>query len=104
MIVAAVCLALGLIIALLCGVVHLLSKIERNTRDSLVEIRDLRLTSRARVKRARLKTGVPDEEDQLVRLGRVAQPRRVIFGGDNDSELNRVLAGLPEPEDEAANG
>jgi hypothetical protein len=89
-----VCFALSLVIVLLCGCFHLLSLIERNTRDSMVEIRDLRLTSRTRFRQASMQSGATSEEQKLERLGRVSQGHRVVVGGDSNSELNRRLNGL----------
>lgn len=58
------------------------------TRD---EIKELRLTSRARVGQASYGTAPNDPSVTLVRKGRAARSRRTIAGGDDSSEQHRVL-------------
>jgi hypothetical protein len=76
---------------LLGAILVALLDIKRSDSDMVDEVRSLRLVSRARMKRAAVRSGVAEPEVELRRLGRVAQPRRVVFGGDGDSELNKVL-------------
>src|SRR6188472_2499633 len=85
---------------LLVAILGVLLDVKRSERDVVNEVRDLRLTSRARVSRAAVRSGVAEPEVALRRLGRVAQPRRVVFGGDGDSTLNRVLGKVTVREDE----
>lgn len=63
-------------------------------KASWEEIRNLRLVSRTRVKKASVQSGVADPEVQLSRLGRTTKSRRVVVGGDGDSDLNKVLSGF----------
>jgi hypothetical protein len=99
-----ICLILAGILVSLIGCGYLLSQIERNTRDAALEIRELRLVSRTRVRQAKVSTGVPSEEQKLQKVGRVAMPRRVVFGGDDDSTLNKTLNGLGAEDGEPISG
>lgn len=58
------------------------------TRD---EIKELRLTSRARVSQASYGAAPNESGVKLVRQGRAARSRRTIAGGDESSEQHRVL-------------
>lgn len=82
-----------LILVGLLAVVGVLLDIKRGILDNVAEVRELRLTSRTRVAKASVATGVADGEAQLRRLGRVSQSRRVVFGGDDDSQLHKVMSG-----------
>ena len=55
------------------------------------EVRQLRLTSRARVRRASMQSGATTDEQVLSRLGRASVGRRVVIGGDDDSVLSGQL-------------
>ena len=68
-----------------------LLEIRRNTQDTMTEVRDLRLTARTRVRRAKMQNGATSDEQKLERLGRASVGRRVVVGGDPDSELHRVM-------------
>jgi hypothetical protein len=57
------------------------------------EVRDLRLVSRTRISTASVRTGSheSDEERELVRLGRASTGKRMVFGGEEDSDLHQRL-------------
>lgn len=87
------------ILGVLMVMLGVLFDMRRSAYDTVTEVRDLRLTSRTRVSRASVQSGVADPERKLVRLGRATKSRRVVVGGDGDSDLNRVLSGLGEKEE-----
>lgn len=61
------------------------------------EVRELRLTSRARVSKASMQSGEVSHEQKLVRLGRASTGRRIVVGGDDDSQLNKNLSTTTNP-------
>lgn len=61
------------------------------TRQNTDEVQDLRLTSRARISTAVMRSGEVSEERKLTRLGRASKARRVVIGGDDDSQLSSDL-------------
>ncbi len=85
---------------LLAAILGTLLDMKRSAQDTVDEVRDLRLTSRTRVRRAKVQTGVPSREEKLVRLGRSSASTRLVVGGDDDSQLNRILSGHGEVDDE----
>lgn len=74
-------------------VVVRLGQVLRAMEQNAAETRELRLTSRARIRRASMQSGATSDEQVLRRLGRASAARRVVVGGDSDSglyyELNR---------------
>jgi hypothetical protein len=52
------------------------------------EVRDLRLVSRTRISTGSHES---DEERELVRLGRASTGKRMVFGGEEDSDLHQRL-------------
>lgn len=58
------------------------------TRD---EIKELRLTSRARISQASYGAAPNDSGPAIVRTGRTARSKRVVAGGDINSEQHRHL-------------
>lgn len=66
------------------------------------ELRSLRLRSRARIRDASMQSGPVTKEQELIRAGRAAQGKRVVFGGEPDSEQSRRLrGGRDEPDTDA---
>ena len=62
--------------------------------ENTEELRTLRLDSRARVSTVSMRTGADPEAPrlrQLRRLGRQAQGKRVVVGGDPESDQHQAL-------------
>lgn len=55
------------------------------------EVRELRVTSRARVGSFKVQSGARSEERSLQRLGRASSGKRIVVGGEDDSPLNQKL-------------
>lgn len=75
----------GLLVVSVLILVQLM-EIARNTRGLGQEIKELRLTSRTRVRQAGVQSGPVSDEQVLSRLGRVSVGRRVVVGGEDGSE------------------
>lgn len=91
----AVLLAIQVVLTL-C-VFGVLLRVAEHQKATWEETRDLRLTARTRVSRAAVQSGVAEPERELSRLGRASAARRVVFGGDGDSDLNRTLSQVKIP-------
>lgn len=73
-------------------------KLRRSIEVNTEETRQLRLNSRSRITTAAVRTGADGEEQhlrQMRRLGRATRAKRIVVGGDPDSEqyaaLNRTV-------------
>lgn len=87
-----------LIWVLLALSVHLTIRQTKALEALADETRELRLTSRAKVSTAAVRNQPMSEEQKLVRLGRSSRAKRVVVGGDPDSELHTNLGkSLEEP-------
>jgi hypothetical protein len=86
--IGAACLGIiaGLALLVRAGVL-----IHRAVLGLTTEVRELRLTSRTRVATASMRSGAATEEHELRRLGRASSARRIVVGGDDDSQLNKEL-------------
>jgi len=62
------------------------------------EVRTLRLDSRTRISEYSVRSGAVTEEQQLRRLGRASVGRRVVVGGDPNSQLTKDLKTMEEEE------
>lgn len=68
-----------------------LQRIADAVENNTLEVKELRLKSRARVGQASMRSGAADEVDQLNRLGRASVAQRVVVGGDDDSTQKKNL-------------
>lgn len=64
--------------------------LERTINSLGHEVRELRLTSRTRITTASVRSGAPSEVEILKRLGRASASRRIVVGGDDDSEQKQA--------------
>lgn len=89
-----VLIALGVGCALGCTyVIHRdLMRVVKVTKNLHGEMRELRLTSRARISQTKVRSGAVTDEETLVRLGRASKAKRVVVGGDPDSNLHTNLS------------
>lgn len=74
--------------------------VDKNT----AETRELRLKSRARVAQAGVQSGPRSQEQEMKRLSRASAGRRIVVGGDDDSEQKQNLMRGVENEDTAPSG
>lgn len=89
-------LALVAIVVLIIEVRH-----NKRAREELIhEIQELRLKSRARVGQTGIQSGAVTQEQKLRRLGRASVGRRIVVGGDDDSQLKKDLTTYEPPEDQ----
>lgn len=86
---------LVLILLVLCEIVRQLVRIADNEYDVAQEIRGLRLTARTRIGQASMQSGVETEEQRLTHLGRTSASRRVVVGGEEESQLHKDLNSTP---------
>lgn len=70
---------------------HAMDEVKAQTTEVLREVKALKLQNRTRIRQASTRTGAVTEEQQLRRLGRASAARRVVVGGDGDSDLNKAL-------------
>lgn len=83
-------------VAMLVGIYNLRSDVDKVDR----RVEKLRLTRRTRQNKAVMRDGAVSPERQLVRLGRASKGRRVVVGGDPDSQLALDLwKGVPHDDD-----
>lgn len=89
-----------IVIILATGVIWLAQRhVVASNREVVEELRQLRLSSRARVKTMSVQSGARTEEQELVRMGRATRAKRVVFGGDPEAPQFTNLGGtLPEGE------
>lgn len=79
---------LGCIIAVLASVYDQV-KVQTET---LGQIKQFQMNPRTRMKQSKMRNRPVDREDQLARLGRIAEPRRKVVGGEEDSVLHHSLS------------
>lgn len=60
--------------------------------ENTEELRNLRLKSRVRINTASMQSGAKTDEQALARMGRATFGKRVVVGGDQDSELHTGLS------------
>jgi hypothetical protein len=88
----AVTLILGIaILALLSVIAVRLDRLGDVLEANTQEVRELRLTSRTRIRDYSVQSGEVSAEQSLTRLGRASAAQRVVFGGDDDSDLHQDL-------------
>lgn len=68
-----------------------LSDLMAYARETRTEVTGIRLNTSTRQSRASIQSGVEAPEKELVRLGRASRGRRVVVGGDPDSQLSQEL-------------
>lgn len=76
-----------------------LKEILAHVRKTGHEVSEAKTFFRSRVSRASMQSGATSPERELTRLGRASAARRVVVGGDPDSQLHADLlvdpGGLP---------
>lgn len=92
-------LVVGLLIiicGLLCAILWKLSDVLSYERESYTELQTIKrhqLNPRTRIGGPiAVQSGEVSEEQHLARLGRASSARRIVVGGDHDSQLNNDLA------------
>jgi hypothetical protein len=68
-----------------------LSDLLAYARQTQTDVSTVRLKLSTRVSRVSMQSGAVSDEQQLQRLGRASVGRRIVVGGDDDSQLNRDL-------------
>lgn len=92
------------IAVLLVSALVMLGKVSREVRANTAETRELRLTSRARVRDAVVRTGADTTGKhvrELHRFGRQTQGKRVVVGGDEESGLHQALSRQVRTDDDS---
>lgn len=84
-------MALVAIVLLLVRLIGRVDEVDRHAQLTWEEVRNLRLKSRARVSEYGVQSGEVTQEQQLRRLGRSSFGRRIVVGGDDDSEQKQNL-------------
>lgn len=74
----------------------LVLRLSKDVRDNTAETRELRLMSRTRISTISTQSGATTEEQILRRLGRASTGRRIVVGGDRDSQLHKDLTTAEE--------
>ena len=69
----------------------LLRGIRRDIQANTSATDQLRLDSRTRISQVSVRSGAVTEEQQLRRLGRASVGRRIVVGGDRDSQQYQNL-------------
>jgi hypothetical protein len=87
----AITILLILVVAALLYDAYQVRRLRVSVEENTAETKSLRLKSRARIATASVQSGAVSEEQQLRRLGRASQARRIVVGGDDDSQLNQEL-------------
>lgn len=72
-------------------VVDRLEDLKEVTRGTTDEVRDLRLKARTRISEYGVQSGEVSHEQHMKRLGRASFGRRVVVGGDDDSQQKQDL-------------
>lgn len=74
-------------------------RVADSNRAVVKELRELRLTSRAKVSTMKARSGPLSEEQKLIRHGRATRSKLVVFGGDPLAPQHTNLGkSLPEGE------
>ena len=73
-------------------VAWVLSDVRQYQRETFREVMRIKRTRRTRQTRASMRNGVETQEHKLVELGRATQGKRVVVGGDPESELYQALS------------
>lgn len=92
MLLAIVTIGFVLVIGLLAMILRQLGDFMAYHRVDRQILRDIQGQVHTRQRKARMNSGVPTEEAQLARMGQMTQGRRVVVGGDEDSELHQALS------------
>lgn len=90
---------ISLVLVVCVGILLRLGDLVKATKDNTHEVEELRLTSRARISRVGIQSGAVTQEQKLQRLGRASIGRRIVVGGDDDSQLNHDLTVSVEKDD-----
>lgn len=75
-----------------------MNQVIQSNREVVAELQKLRLTSRARVKTMKVRSGARTEVEELARMGRATRAKRVVVGGDPDSRQFVQVGGKVEKE------
>lgn len=91
-------LALAALLAVLVALVYVLRDIHRS-EEKLDKLTSLSLNPRTRFSQASMQSGATVPEQELQRLAHASRAKRVVVGGDEDSEQYRQLGqGIREEE------
>lgn len=81
------------------GVYSILLEQEKQTK-TLRQVASLQLNPRTRISTASMQSGAVTQEQSLERLGRASAARRIVVGGDPDSELYTKLDAFTKHDEE----